>query len=98
MNAYLIIDLTIKDITLFQDYITRIPSFIKKHFGRYIVQGAEAMAIESDWKPERVVVIEFPSRENAQAFLSDPDVKDLFAIRHASTISKIILVDGCLKT
>lgn len=97
MNAYLIIDLNIHDLTMFREYITQIPSFIKKHLGRYIVQGVEATVIENEWKPERVVVIEFPSRENAEAFLSDPGAKELFKLRHKATTSKMILVDGCLQ-
>ena len=42
-----------------------------------------------------MVVIEFPARENAEAFLSDPDCRDLFAIRHNTTTSRLVLVDGC---
>lgn len=96
MNAYLIVDLSVIDLNVFREYLTKIPLFVEKHFGRYLVQGGEATVIENDWKPERVVVIEFPSRENAQAFLSDPEAKELFKIRHQSTVSKMILVDGCL--
>ncbi len=98
MNAYLIVDLSIHDPSLFREYLTKIPSFVKKHLGRYIVQGVEATVVEDEWKPERVVVIEFSSRGNAEAFLSDPEAKELFKLRHKSTTSKIILVDGCLET
>jgi uncharacterized protein (DUF1330 family) len=98
MNAYLILDISIHDLGIFREYITKIPSFVKKHFGRYVVQGVEATVIENEWKPERVVVIEFPSREKAEAFLSDPEAKELFKLRHKSTTSKVILVDGCLET
>jgi uncharacterized protein (DUF1330 family) len=52
--------------------------------------------MEGDWTPDRVVVIEFPSRGNAEAFLGDPECQDLFAIRHRTTTSKLILVDGCV--
>ena len=83
---------------ILSEYLTRIPFYVKKHFGRYIVQGVEATVIENEWKPEKVVVIEFPSRENASAFLSDPEAKELFKLRHNSTTSKMILVDGCLET
>lgn len=95
MNAFLIIDLSIHDPRLFSEYLTMIPFFVKKHLGRYIVQGAEATVIENEWRPEKVVVIEFPSRKNAEAFLSDPEAKELFKLRHKSTTSKMILVDGC---
>jgi uncharacterized protein (DUF1330 family) len=67
---------------------------VKKHFGRYVVLGGEAETIEGDWNPQKVVVIEFPSKENAHEFLKDPDAQPLFAIRHKSTTSKVVLVEG----
>lgn len=97
MKAYLVLDLTIHDFPGFAPYIAAIPAFIERHAGRYIVRGAEPTIIEGDWRPPRVVVIEFPDRENAQAFLSDPDCQDLFRIRHATTTSRLVLVDGCLE-
>ena len=95
MNGYLILDLSIKNIDSFMEYIEKIPEFIKKHGGRYIVQGVEPEVMEGDWQPERVVVLEFPSKEKAKEFLEDPEAQSLFAIRHNSTTSKLILAEGC---
>ena len=69
--------------------------FIAKHSGKYIVQGVQPTIIEGDWKPERMVIIEFPERANAEAFLGDAETRDLFKVRHATTTSKLVLVDGC---
>ena len=96
MNAYLILDITIHNFEKFREYVSKIPEFIEKHSGRYIVQGEEPTVMEGDWNPERIVVIEFPSRDNAKEFLQDPDAQDLFSIRHKTTTSKLVLVDGCL--
>jgi len=95
MKAYLILDLAIIDVRKFMDYVKAIPAIIEKHAGRYIVQGEVPTVIEGGWAPERVVVIEFPSRDQANNFLQDPEAQSLFKIRHASTDSKLILVDGC---
>jgi uncharacterized protein (DUF1330 family) len=95
MKAYLVLDLVVNDFSGFKKYIAEIPAFIAKHAGRYIVQGAEPTMIEGDWKPERMVILEFPGRANAEAFLSDPDIRNLFKIRHATTTSRLVLVDGC---
>lgn len=95
MKAYLILDLAIHDFGSFKEYIEKIPTFISKHAGRYLVQGVEPTVMEGDWSPQRMVVIEFPSRDKATEFLADPDAQSLFAIRHQSTTSKLILVDGC---
>ena len=97
MNAYLILDLSIHDIGRFSEYIHKIPEFIKKHSGRYVVQGVESTVVEGNWKPERVVVIEFPTSDHAKTFLNDPEAQDLFKLRHETTTSKLILVDGCLE-
>ncbi|MDP1868103.1 MAG: DUF1330 domain-containing protein [Bradyrhizobium sp.] len=53
------------------------------------------MIIEGDWKPERVVILEFTERAKAEAFLGDPEIQELFKVRHDTTTGKLILVDGC---
>jgi uncharacterized protein (DUF1330 family) len=95
LKAYLVLDLSVNDIAGFKRYIAEIPAFIARHSGRYIVRGVEPTTIEGDWAPERLVIIEFPERENAQAFLDDPDIQDLFKLRYATTTSKLLLADGC---
>jgi uncharacterized protein (DUF1330 family) len=95
MKAYLVLDLTVNDFAGFRKYVDEIPAFIAKHSGKYIVRGVEPTTIEGDWKPERMVIIEFPERENAEAFLGDPEIRDLFRVRHATTTGKLVLVDGC---
>ena len=75
MKAYLVLDLTVNDFGGFRKYIAEIPAFIAKHSGKYLVQGVQPTTIEGDWKPERMVIIEFPEREKAEAFLGDPKFK-----------------------
>jgi uncharacterized protein (DUF1330 family) len=71
------------------------PCVYRKTFRKYIVQGVQPTTIEGDWKPERMVIIEFPDREKAEAFLSDPEIQDLFKVRHATKTSRLVLADGC---
>jgi len=96
VKAYLVLDLAINDFAAFSPYIAAIPAHIARHQGRYIVQGVEPTPIEGDWTPQRLVIIEFPERSNAEAFLSDPSIQGLFKVRHETTTSKLVLVDGCL--
>lgn len=95
MKAYLVLDLSVNDVAGFKTYIAEIPAFIAKHSRRYIVRGVEPTTIEGDWAPERLVIIEFPEREKARAFLDDPDIQNLFKLRQATTKSKLLLADGC---
>jgi uncharacterized protein (DUF1330 family) len=94
MKAYLVLDLMIHDMGSFAEYVEKIPAVINRHAGKYTVQGQIPTVLEGDWKPERLVIIEFPSRDKAKEFLADPEAQTLFAIRHQSTTSRLLLVDG----
>ena len=98
MTAYLVLDFTVNDLRGFMPYVDAIPAFIARHGGRYVVQGAKPTVMEGDWSPERLVILEFPSRDAAQAFLADPDAQPLFALRHRTTTSRLVLVDGAPET
>lgn len=95
MKAYLVLDFSVRDMRAFLTYVAAIPAHIAKHGGRYIVRGVEPSVMEGDWKPDHMVILEFPSSEAARAFLADPEAQDLFAVRHRSTASKLVLVEGC---
>jgi len=94
MTAYLVLDLTVTNLQDFLPYVEGIPAFIAKHGGRYASKGANPVTMEGDWSPQRLVILEFPSREHVQAFLTDPEAQALFARRHRSTNSRLVLVDG----
>jgi uncharacterized protein (DUF1330 family) len=72
MKAYLVLDLSVNDFAGFRNYIAEIPAFITKHSGKYIVQGVRPTTIEGDWKPERMVIIEFPGREKGRSISKRP--------------------------
>lgn len=94
MKAYLVLDFKIVDLSAFMEYVEKIPAFIRKHQGRYLVEGVRPEVIEGEWQPETLVVLEFETRENADGFLADAEVKKLFAIRHKNTKSNLVLVNG----
>jgi uncharacterized protein (DUF1330 family) len=94
MKAYLVLDFSIRDLEGFMPYIAKVPAYIERHGGRYIVRGAEPKPMEGDWSPERMVIIEFPTRQKAEQFLGDPEFQELAKIRHKTTVSKLVLVDG----
>jgi uncharacterized protein (DUF1330 family) len=78
------------------EYVKNIPEYIKRHGGRYLVQGVVPESIEGNWAPERLVILEFPSTKNAKEFLADPEAQPLFSLRHKTTDSQLILAEGCI--
>lgn len=94
MSAYLLANIEIHDAEHFADYGRQVPPFVAKHGGRYLVRGGAATQHEGEPQAGRVVVIVFPSRADAEAFLNDPDYAPVAAIRHASSTSHVTIVDG----
>ena len=94
MTAYIIVDITVIEPDRYQGYVQQAPDFVARHGGKYLVRGGNAEAREGNWQPERLVVLEFPSRAHALALLDDPEYQKIAPIRQENTDSKLIVVDG----
>ena len=94
MSVYLVVDIAVHDPEKYQEYVSRVPPFVEKYKGRYHVRGGKVETKEGTWHPQRLVVIEFPTKDQAQAFLEDPDYQPIAAIRHATATSNMVLVEG----
>lgn len=94
MAAYFIVEIDVQDAAAFEEYRKQVPATIAKYGGRYLVRGGRTETLEGDWHPKRVVVLEFPSLEQAKKFYDSPEYGPLKALRLRSATSKLLLVEG----
>lgn len=94
MAAYLIVDIEVTDPVLYENYKAGAESSVRAHGGRYVVRGGKTQVLEGDWRPGRLVVLEFPSIEKAMEWWACEEYQEAMKIRHASARTKMILVDG----
>lgn len=94
MSVYIIVDITVHDSESYKEYVKLVPSFIEKHRGKYLVRGGESEVREGTWEPDRIIVLEFPSRSEATAFLDDPGYQPVAAIRHTAATTNLVVVEG----
>lgn len=94
MAAYMLVDNRVLDQEDFNEYIEKIPGVVAAHGGRFLARGGAIQVVEGDYTPERIVVIEFGSLEQANAFASSPEYLELSVIRNRSTRTSTIIVDG----
>ena len=86
MSSYLIAEHIITDPTKFEEYRTRVGPMIAKYGGRYLTKGGSHKLPEGGhWKPERVVIIEFPDMDSLSRWYNSPEYQPLIALRKAST-------------
>jgi uncharacterized protein (DUF1330 family) len=94
MAAYVIVEVTITDPVEYEDYKKLTPAAIAAYDGRFVVRGAQAISLEGDWHPERIVVLEFPSVERAREWWSSDIYTTAKTIRQRAATTKMIVVEG----
>jgi uncharacterized protein (DUF1330 family) len=94
MVAYIIVDSEILDPVKYEEYKKLTPQAIAKHGGRFLVRGGQSVTLEGDWRPHRVVVIEFPSLEAARNFYTSVEYTAARRARAGAAKMDMIAVDG----
>ena len=94
MAAYVIVEVNVTDPQLFAEYAKGVPATIAAYGGKYLVRGGSVDPKEGGWTPKRVVLLEFPSMEQARKWYHSPEYKPLLDMRMKAANAKLILVEG----
>ena len=94
MPAYLISTIQVNDPTGYEEYRKLVPPVLAKYGGRFIVRGGEIEYKEGDWRPKRVVVVEFESMDKARAFYNSPEYAPAMRIRQRTSTASVLFVAG----
>jgi uncharacterized protein (DUF1330 family) len=71
-----------------------VPAVVEQYGGRYLVRSGQVATLAGDWKPERIIVVEFDSSDQVQEFYASPEFLELTPLREQSISARIILVEG----
>jgi uncharacterized protein (DUF1330 family) len=93
-KAYLVGQITVINPQAYAVYSTQVPQTIAAFGGKYLVRGGHAAQLEGQAQGERNVVIEFPSREVAQAWYHSEAYQAIIQHRTANSTGSLALVDG----
>jgi uncharacterized protein (DUF1330 family) len=94
MPAYVIGDIEVVDQPVYEDYRKQVPGVVSKYGGKFIVRGGKVEALEGGWTPKRMVVLEFPTMEQALKWYRSPEYAPLIKQRQKAAKGKVIIVDG----
>ena len=94
MAAYLIYDAVVTDPQKYEQYKTLTPAAIAAYGGKFIVRGGNPKIMEGDWPRPRVVIVEYPTREAAEAFYNSTLYVAARAEREGAAEFSMIVVDG----
>jgi uncharacterized protein (DUF1330 family) len=93
-KGYAVVLLDVADAGLYGEYARRATAIEQRYGAVTLIASAATEVVDGSWPAERVVVIEFPSIDEARAWYADPEYQDLIPMRHRATTSTVLLVDG----
>ena len=94
MAAYIIFDVEVTDPTLADDYLKLANESLTPFQSKTIVHAGALEVLEGDWEPERVVVVEFESMEQARQWYMSPAYTKAKDILRRAANYNVILVEG----
>jgi uncharacterized protein (DUF1330 family) len=94
MAAYIVVDIDVHDAPGLEEYRRQVPATVTKFGGRFIVRGGSFQVLEGAWQPKRLVLLEFPSVEQARRWYDSEEYRPLKAMRLKASTATLVLVDG----
>jgi len=94
VKGYVIVDIHVLDQVKFEKYKQLAASSIAHYGGNYVARGGKIETIEGGWTPQRLVIVEFPSVEQAKVWYDSPEYTPARKLREESARSKLLIVEG----
>ena len=95
MSAFLFLDTKISNPDEYENYKKLAKPIAEKFGGVYRVRGGELDVIETDlWSPTRIVIIEFPDKANARAFVDSAEYSVVKPLREQNAQSTSFIVEA----
>jgi uncharacterized protein (DUF1330 family) len=94
MSAFVIVDVEVIDPIGYEDYKKLATSAVAVYGGKYLARGGKNETLEGNWRTNRLVILEFPSVEQAKAWLNSPEYAPARTLRHKYAKSNMVVVEG----
>jgi uncharacterized protein (DUF1330 family) len=95
MAAYLVVDTELTHPDLYEDYKRQAKPLAEQHGGEYLARGGAMTLKETDlWQPQRLVIIRFPSAEQANRFYDSPEYQKVLQISKQAARRTVVVLEG----
>ena len=93
MVAYVIARISVTDPDDYATYASQTVELAAKAGGKFLAKGGPQVVMEGD-APDRHVIVEFPSLQDAQDWYNSPEYQEILPIALRSSDRDLIIVEG----
>jgi uncharacterized protein (DUF1330 family) len=94
MAAYIIVRMHVTDMEQYQEYAKVTPGVVAQYGGRFIVRGGATVTLEGPEEKDRIVVLEFPSLDQAKVFYGSEEYAAAAKLREGAASAQFVAVEG----
>ncbi len=94
MPAYVIFEVQIRDAERWKEFSEQLRPVLAAAGAKYLVRGGVPKVHEGDWSPQRLSILEFPSKQALESFYEGPAYQRLVAMRQEFSSARFVSVDG----
>jgi uncharacterized protein (DUF1330 family) len=94
MSAHLLVEVETTNPDLMAEYRQHTPGLIARFGGRFTVRGGATESVEGDWRPPRIVFIEFPDMATLKRFYGSAEYQPVLQMRLAAGRSRAVAFEG----
>ncbi|MFY7651598.1 MAG: DUF1330 domain-containing protein [Chitinophagaceae bacterium] len=94
MPAYVIVEVTVHNPELYEQYKALTPATVAAHQGEFVVRGGATQSLEGNWHPQRIVILKFPTVALANEWWHSTAYSEAKAIRQQAAFTKMLVVEG----
>ena len=94
MPAYVIVETDVTDPEQYEHYKAASPAAIAAGGGRFLVRGGELAVLEGDWRPPRLVMLEFEDLEAAKRWYASEVYQEAKKLREGAANFRAIAIQG----
>jgi uncharacterized protein (DUF1330 family) len=94
MTAYVVVETDVTDPGQYAQYMAASPATIAAAGGRFLVRGGELAVLEGDWRPPRIVILEFEDLDAAKRWYDSQAYQEARKLRQGAASFRAIAVQG----
>jgi uncharacterized protein (DUF1330 family) len=95
MKYYAVAEIEVTDRAWVRDYIANVTEMVERHGGRYLARTPQVEKLEGERPaPQTFLIIEWPSREAADAFYESEEYRPYRERRRGGARNEFVLVAG----
>lgn len=79
MSAYILVQLSFKDVDAYQRYRAKFPAVFSQFDGRIVVADTQPVSLQGNLGRDKVVLLEFRDEQEAKRFFYSPAYREISA-------------------